>query len=346
MNAAQSENVRRPSGNASEGLLVQRAWNYVMNIIYHNPGKVVRVPSSRQLAEILGISRSTVNQAFEKLLDAEYIITRQGSGTYTNPHRSFFPEQGHPPLIGICFYEGDAFYYTGSSWRIISSLGSCLGERGYNIRLHQNGIAGKIQTDQMLQFSWLDALVSFKGKYAELLKLAEKIPVVAIGNMPYPGLPSVFLREEMIVAEVAKLCRKETCSECLLLRAETPDDVLHLLGERLLAENAEMKILEVNVKEDGFEERLRKLVNREKRVLLIHYNQYTRLVQEIRAEYPESVVTLSYDHPLHREVYHGYSVDFPWKKVAESAVSLLQEVMTDPACDRRIVCAPEILHWE
>ena len=72
MNAAQSENVRRPSGNASEGLLVQRAWNYVMNIIYHNPGKVVRVPSSRQLAEILGISRSTVNQAFEKLLDSLY----------------------------------------------------------------------------------------------------------------------------------------------------------------------------------------------------------------------------------------------------------------------------------
>ena len=150
----------------------------------------------------------------------------------------------------------------------------------------------------------------------------------------------------MIVSEVAKLFREEACSEYLLLRAETPDDSLHLLGERLMAENAEMKILEVNVKEDGFEERLRKLVSRGKRVLLVHYNQYTRLVQEIRAEYPESVVTLSYDHPLHREVYHGYSVDFPWKKVAESAVSLLQEVMTDPACDRRIVCAPEILHWE
>lgn len=346
MKRVESEKKSRPSGNASEGLQVQRAWNYVMSIIYHNPGKVVRVPSSRQLAEILGISRSTVNQAFEKLLDAEYIITRQGSGTYTNPRRSFFPEQVQAPLIGICFFEGDAFYYTGSSWRVISALGCCLGEQGFNIRLHQNGIAGKIQTDQMLQFSWLDALISFRGRPEDLLKLSRNIPVVAIGASPYPDLPSVFLQEDSIPQEIRNLCLREQCTECLLLRAETPDDAIHLLGEKLRAEKTNMNILEVNVKEEGFKERLRKLINRKKRVLLLHYNQYTRAVQEIRAEFPESVETLSYDHPLQREVYHGYSVDFPWTKVAESAVSLLREVMTDRSCTRRIVCAPEILHWE
>ncbi len=345
MRNIESEKTLRPSGNASEGLLVQRAWNYVMNIIYHNPGKVVRVPSSRQLAEILGISRSTVNQAFEKLLDSEYIITRQGSGTYTNPCRSFFPEQEQVPLVGICFYNGDAFYYSGSSWRVIAALGTCLGEQGYNIRLHQNGIAGKIQTDQMLQFSWLDALVSFRGEPENLLKLSQKIPVVAIDSRSCPELPSVLLQEEAIPEEIRKLCLREQCEECLFLHAETSDDTLHQFGEILRLRNERPLVHEINLKEPEFEKSLRTLLNRKKRILLVHYNQYTRLIQRIRAEYPDTVVTLSYDHPLQKEVYIGYSVDFPWADVAQSAALLLQEAMNDRSHPRQIVCMPEIQHW-
>ena len=85
------------SGNRSEGQQVLRVWNYVMNIIYHNPGKIVRVPSSRQLAQTLQMSRSTVNLTYDKLIKAEYLISRQGSGTYTNPRRSFFPARQAAP---------------------------------------------------------------------------------------------------------------------------------------------------------------------------------------------------------------------------------------------------------
>ncbi len=346
MTSANSKISKRPSGNASEGLLVQRAWNYVMNIIYHNPGKVVRVPSSRQLAKTLNISRSTVNQAFEKLLDAEYIITRQGSGTYTNPRRSFFSEQEQAPLVGLCFFDGDAFYYTGSNWRIISALGNCLGEWGYNIKLHQNGIAGKVQTDQMLQFSWLDALVSFKGKPTELMKLSENIPVVAIGSMPYPGLPSILLKNNIAATEIADLCIRERCTECLLLRAETSDDALHLLGEMLRKQQKMVPIRELNVKDLEFHDKLWSFLNRGKRILLIHYNQYSKLAQEARSKFTGSIVTLSYDHPLRHEQYHGYSIDFPWERIAELAARLLNEVMVDRSCSRQLSCEAEILYWQ
>ncbi len=43
-----------------------------------------RVPSSRELAEGLGISRSTVTQAYEQLAAEGYLITLRGSGTFVS----------------------------------------------------------------------------------------------------------------------------------------------------------------------------------------------------------------------------------------------------------------------
>jgi DNA-binding transcriptional MocR family regulator len=40
-----------------------------------------RLPSSRALARMLGISRNTVVNAYEKLADRHYLITRIGAGT-------------------------------------------------------------------------------------------------------------------------------------------------------------------------------------------------------------------------------------------------------------------------
>ena len=169
---------------------------------------------------------------------------------------------------------------------------------------------------------------------------------MAIGTSPYPELPSVFLQEDSVPEKIRNLCLREQCTGCLLLCAETPDDTLHLYGEKLRSLDGRLSVHEVNLKIPDFEEQIRRFLSRGTRVLLLHYNQYTGLIRKIRAEYPESVVTLSCDHPLRNETYHGYSVDFPWESVAESAVSLLREVMTDRSCTRRIVCAPEILHWE
>ena len=45
------------------------------------------LPSERDLAEELGLSRMTVRRAFEALVDDDLIEQRQGSGTYVRPRR-------------------------------------------------------------------------------------------------------------------------------------------------------------------------------------------------------------------------------------------------------------------
>src|SRR5271169_2576330 len=42
----------------------------------------VKVPSTRNLARSLGVSRTTVTQAYEQLIAEGYLQTARGSGTY------------------------------------------------------------------------------------------------------------------------------------------------------------------------------------------------------------------------------------------------------------------------
>lgn len=61
----------------------------------------LRLPSSRNLAKQLGLSRNTIISAFEQLIAEGYLITRQGSGTYVaniSPDQHLFtqPKQSSP----------------------------------------------------------------------------------------------------------------------------------------------------------------------------------------------------------------------------------------------------------
>lgn len=127
--------------NRADGTMTQqmRIRYFVMNLVYHNTGKSVKVPSTRELAKRFGIARSTIQLAFEQLIKEGYLVCRQGAATMTNPLSHFVlqPETRNP-LIGVKLYEGDAFYYGANFWRSISSVATELTERGFNIRLLMN----------------------------------------------------------------------------------------------------------------------------------------------------------------------------------------------------------------
>ncbi|GAF16450.1 transcriptional regulator of pyridoxine metabolism [Bacillus sp. JCM 19046] len=53
-----------------------------------------QLPSSRELAKSLGVSRNTVNEAYEQLLLEGYIYRIARSGTYVSKGLSFQKEQG------------------------------------------------------------------------------------------------------------------------------------------------------------------------------------------------------------------------------------------------------------
>lgn len=58
------------------------------------PGE--RLPSTRSLAQLLGVGRNTVVEAFEMLLAEGYLETRRGSGTYVTPDLPDSPRRGTP----------------------------------------------------------------------------------------------------------------------------------------------------------------------------------------------------------------------------------------------------------
>ncbi|MZP31400.1 aminotransferase class I/II-fold pyridoxal phosphate-dependent enzyme [Heliobacterium undosum] len=58
-----------------------------------------RLPSTRELAGTLGVSRNVVTEAYDQLLAEGYLVTRSGSGTYVEQRLSMQPEAGENPGV-------------------------------------------------------------------------------------------------------------------------------------------------------------------------------------------------------------------------------------------------------
>ncbi|WP_428240107.1 PLP-dependent aminotransferase family protein [Gynuella sp.] len=67
------------------------------NILNQRLQPDTRLPSSRQLAELLGVSRNTVNASFDQLRAEGFIVSRVGSGWYVNGDR--FDDQVMPKPV-------------------------------------------------------------------------------------------------------------------------------------------------------------------------------------------------------------------------------------------------------
>jgi GntR family transcriptional regulator/MocR family aminotransferase len=71
---------------ASSEPLYQQLYRQIREELEHGSFCASRVPSSRDLAATLGISRPTVNQAFSKLLEEGYLQARKRSGVFVADH--------------------------------------------------------------------------------------------------------------------------------------------------------------------------------------------------------------------------------------------------------------------
>lgn len=81
---------------------------YVMDLIYQCGGESVRLPSNKELAEELGIARSTAQLELKLLLKEGFLTSRHGIGTFTVPGK--WGEQFQAPLIGILDGDGKIIY--------------------------------------------------------------------------------------------------------------------------------------------------------------------------------------------------------------------------------------------
>ncbi|MEM7071833.1 MAG: winged helix-turn-helix domain-containing protein, partial [Pseudomonadota bacterium] len=77
--------------------LYRQLYEYLRQILLNGQlPNGAKIPSSRALARDTGLSRNTVNLAFEQLISEGYLQTRAGAGTFvcdTIPDLSFYPPQ-------------------------------------------------------------------------------------------------------------------------------------------------------------------------------------------------------------------------------------------------------------
>lgn len=142
---------------------VQKIWHRVMSILYRSGGCSVKIPSSNELAREFGVARSTVRIALEKLTEEGFLVTRRGSGTFTNP-RQRLNADWNAPLIGLMVLDCNLFFY---SPELQGELECFFGEfrnTGWNIRL----VTGQMDTPEaareILTHSYLDGVISFGAR--------------------------------------------------------------------------------------------------------------------------------------------------------------------------------------
>lgn len=114
-----------------EGLKIR---HYIMNLIYQHPEESVMIPSSKELAKMFGVARSTVTLELKALVAERYLEGKRGIGTFTR-HLNFEPSCGTmPPLVGLLAGDGKYFYYPHQVWSVLAHCGLALTEKGINIR--------------------------------------------------------------------------------------------------------------------------------------------------------------------------------------------------------------------
>ena len=159
---------------------VQKIWHRVMSILYRSGGCSVKIPSSNELAREFGVARSTVRIALEKLTEEGFLVTRRGSGTFTNPRQRLNADWS-APLIGLMVLDCNLFFY---SPELQGELECFFGEfrnTGWNIRL----VTGQMDTPEaareILTHSYLDGVISFGCKEFVVRAADEMMPTVSMG---------------------------------------------------------------------------------------------------------------------------------------------------------------------
>lgn len=313
---------------------------YVMNLIYHNSGRSVRVPSTRELSRQFGIARSTVQLAFEKLLKDGYLISRQGAATMTNPLSHFVLQpQTRNPLIGVKLYEGDAFYYGANFWRAISSVATELTERNFNIRLLMNAATSAESIEREIRESYLDGIVLIDSspEYQEAAR--RQLPCVVIGNHRRPELSAYIRRsKEKATAELAGILRGRSCVHGLdLVNEINANDEFHTQEQLVrLCPGLTFDRFDVGSAADPLPA-LRERILRNPPGVILHYEQYAECLQQLLDECGADTLLVSRKAPARDVRYHGLRFEFPVCRIAQIAVDMLEALLAGEKPQQQIV---------
>ena len=296
---------------------------YVMNLIYRNSGKSVKIPSSRELAARFGIARSTVQLALEKLVQEKYIISKQGVATVTNPVKSliYLPDT-KVPLIGIKIYEGDAFYYGKGLWGVFSAIANELIERKFYIRLMMDAATTPESIEREINESYLDGLILYNTKLEYYQAVSQKFPCILIRNGDLPEVPSsIILSKKCAIAQMAEILKKENRSRIADVVCQSCQNDEFQVCPSLQKIWPDLKVETVEFS------KLPELLQKNPPDALIFREQFAEAIQELVDKNGCDTLLFSRKKTLRDMNYKGYCFSFPFEKVACTAADMLNELL-------------------
>ena len=158
---------------------------YVVDLIYRSGNVPQKIPSSRKLGEIFGVTHPTALRAIQDLVADGYLIPCKGGGSITKPLKN-------QPLkiVGLIDGGGKNAFYSQLASRVFSAVSNEFLRRSESYALHPLVLTGPLaESEELIRkydltgLIWIDA-PSNSSEPAKILKNLKKagMPVVAFGN--------------------------------------------------------------------------------------------------------------------------------------------------------------------
>ena len=306
-----------------EGLKIR---HYIMDLIYRNPEESVMIPSSKELAKMFGVARSTVTLELKALVAEHYLEGKRGIGTFTR-HLNFVPSCGTmPPLVGLLAGDGKYFYYPHQVWAVLTYCGLALTEKGINIRpLNLYGV-GNGELSEELGNQYLSGLIwlDINPKRFPMIRSLETkgIPVTAqIASGAQRGLEEIDSCQFDLYSaglQVGKILLQENCRSLFFL-FENDMTREFLDGIRCAYRNAQVKL---NCKcffwdqPNVFAQVENELETTCPDVVYAH-SEHLATVRYILKKLGMEVRTrlIAEAHAVHTKDFHGILLEFPFKEL-------------------------------
>ena len=196
-----------------------RVRHYIMNIIYQNGGHSVRIPSLRRLARELGIAVSTVQLAYDRMIEDGYLYSRQGLGTFTCENQNW---EFSVPLIGIKFRDGDQFLLGYWELREIEALTGELSRLKCKVHFLSRSCSDAAEFQSEVASASLNGLITYFSRVAGITKLS--IPHVNVGT-PVDGASNIVRCYHHAIASFDRMIRPEGAIAVMFTKDSRP--ILH-----------------------------------------------------------------------------------------------------------------------
>ena len=336
-----------------EGLKIR---HYIMNLIYRHPEESVMIPSSKELAKMFGVARSTVTLELKALVAEHYLEGKRGVGTFTR-HLNFVPLCGKmPPLIGLLAGDGKYFYYPHQVWSVLAHCGLELTRNGMNIRsVNLGGVEnGDLEEELCSQYLsgliWLDTNPS---RFPTIRALEQKgIPVTAQiasqGQSAEKDIDACLFDLFSAGIQTGRiLLREQKHSLFFLFENEMTREILDGIRCAYQEAGKELTIQSFFWDQPDVFQNVEKLLRENSPDALYvhgeHLGTARRILQNLEPTYQPLLIAEA--HAVHETDFHGILLEFPFEETGVVMARQMIRRLTGNASRDRIVlkiCVKEV----